>query len=214
MDAAYFSHIDQGNGVMPLKFHFAAVLSCVCEHGAGHSPCLSLFEGGKSGFGQSATGTFPFSIYPGIEYRLDDFTARVYGFAMSRIARYSLDRTADMNTLDFNAGAELLYSVKGWEFSSDIGCSFYRGYRGYGKPELIWNAGIAKDIGSFTLSVKAADIFNQQNSITRAASAEYMEDIQRNIMGRYFLAGITFNFGKLNASQGRKLERALWEMSF
>lgn len=179
------------------------------------TPDGAHFYGGKSGFGQSATGTFSFSLYPGIEYRLDDFTARVYGFAMSRITRYSLDRTADMNTWDFNASAELLYSVKGWEFSSDIGYSFYRGYaRGYGKPELIWNAGIAKDIGSFTLSVKAADIFNQQNSITRAASAEYMEDIQRNIMGRYFLAGITFNFGKLNASQGRKLERALWEMSF
>lgn len=120
-----------------------------------------------------------------------------------------------MCTWDFSVGAELLYSIKGWQLSSDAENRFYRGYtKDYGSPELIWNAGIAKDVGKFTFSVKLADILNRQKSLTRVASAEYTEDVRRNIMGRYFLAGVTFNFGRMNASQGNKAERALMELSF
>ena len=117
---------------------------------------------------------------------------------------------------DFNATGEfLLTTPKNWQFSTDLGYNFYRGYSaGYGEPELIWNAGIAKDIKAFTLSLKCADILGQQKSLHRTTSAEYVEDIRRNVMGRYFLVGLVFNFGRMNASQSSKVERAMWDMAF
>lgn len=174
------------------------------------------FYGGESGFGQSSTNTLSFSVFPTLDYRLDNFTVRLLGFATGRFSRYSLDKSANMNTWDFNVSTELLYSTKrGWQFNTDAGYSFYKGYaQGFGRPELIWNAGVAKDIKAFTLSFKVADILNQQKSLSRVTSAEYMEDVQRNVMARYFLVGVSFNFGKMNATQSGKVERALWEMSF
>ena len=138
------------------------------------------------------------------------------GYAVNSITKYSLDKTADMNTWDFNATGEfLLTTPKNWQFSTDLGYNFYRGYSaGYGEPELIWNAGIAKDIKAFTLSLKCADILGQQKSLHRTTSAEFVEDVRRNVMGRYFLVGLVFNFGRMNASQSSKVERAMWEMAY
>jgi len=106
--------------------------------------------------------------------------------------------------------------------SDKRGISFFRKWgniicflqEGYGEPELIWNAGIAKDIKAFTISFKVADILGQQKSLHRTTSAEFVEDVRRNVMGRFFLLGIVFNFGRMNAAQSNKVEQAMWEMAY
>lgn len=174
----------------------------------------NLFYSGQSGFAESKTGTLTYSLFPTFAYKLDRLSVTARGFASNRITKYSLDKTADMNTWDFNLSGEILYSTKNnWQFSTDLGYNFYRGYtNGYGQPELIWNAGIAKDIKSFTVSFKVADILGQQKSLQRTSSSEFVEDVQRVVLGRYFLVGIVFNFGRMNAAQSSKVERALWDM--
>ena len=146
----------------------------------------------------------------------DDSGLSLMGFALNSRTRYSLDNTADMNTWDFNITGELLFTTKhNWQFNSNIGYNFYKGYsKGYGEPELIWNAGIAKDVKAFTFSFKVADILGQQKSLHRTTSAEYVEDVNRIVLGRYFLFGVTFNFGRMNAAQSSKVEQAMWEMAF
>lgn len=174
------------------------------------------FYSGVSGFSESRTNTVSISLFPTLAYKLDRFSATLMGFATNSITKYSLDKTADMNTWDFNVSGELLYSTKNsWQFNTDLGYSFYKGYtEGYGEPELIWNAGIAKDIKAFTVSLKIADILGQQKSLQRTTSAEFVEDVRRNVMGRYFLVGVVFNFGRMNATQSSKVEQAMWEMSY
>lgn len=174
------------------------------------------FYSGESGFAESRTNTLSTSLYPSIAYRHDWFSITLMGYAVNSITKYSLDKTANMNTWDFNATGEfLLTTPKNWQFSTDLGYNFYQGYSaGYGEPELIWNAGIAKDIKAFTLSLKCADILGQQKSLHRTTSAEFVEDVRRNVMGRYFLVGLVFNFGRMNASQSSKVERAMWEMTY
>lgn len=174
------------------------------------------FYSGESGFSESRTSTLSYSLFPTLTYKLDRFSTTLMGFATNSISRYSLDKTADMNTWDFNVTGEILYSTRNaWQFNTDLGYNFYRGYsKGYGEPELIWNAGIAKDIKAFTISLKVADILGQQKSLQRMTSAEYVEDISRAVLGRYFLAGIVFNFGRMNAAQSNKVERAMWEMTY
>ena len=70
------------------------------------------------------------------------------------------------------------------------------------------------NIKAFTLSLKCADILGQQKSLHRTTSAEFVEDVRRNVMGRYFLVGLVCNFGRMNASQSSKVERAMWEMAY
>ena len=61
---------------------------------------------------------------------------------------------------------------------------------------------------------KTGSVLGQQKSLHRTTSSEFVEDVRRNVMGRYFLVGLVFNFGRMNASQSSKVERAIWEMAY
>lgn len=56
----------------------------------------------------------------------------------------------------------------------------------------------------FTLSRKVTDILNQEKSLKRTTSAEYVNDVYSNVVGRYFMFGVAFNFGKINAKKQQK----------
>lgn len=191
------------------QFDYSATMASLWGDASG-----SKFYSGQSGFAQSNTGTLTLSLFPSLDFKTEQFSLTLRGFAENRRTRYSLDPTANMNTWDFNVSAESLYTTSnGWQFNTDIGYNFYRGYtQGYGQPELLWNAGIGKEIGPVTLSVKVADILNQQKSLQRSISANFVEDVYRNVMGRYIMIGVSFNFGMMNATQANKAQRALWEM--
>ena len=90
---------------------------------------------------------------------------------------------------------------------------FYNGFTsGFGAPEWQWDANISKSIKSVTLGLKVADILNQTRSLNRTVSAEYMEDVYNNVLGRFFLFSVSFNFGKMNARKNKNVEGAMWNM--
>ena len=119
-----------------------------------------------------------------------------------------------MNTWDSYIRGNILYQPgKGWEIGSDLTYRFYNGYtNGYGIPEWQWNASISKSIKTVTLGLKVADILNQTRSLQRTVSAEYMEDVYSNVLGRFFILSVSFNFGKMNAKKNRNIEGAMWNM--
>lgn len=39
-----------------------------------------------------------------------------------------------------------------------------------------------------------------------------MEDVYSNILGRYFLFSVQFNFGKVNAKKNGKIQNAMFNM--
>ena len=69
---------------------------------------------------------------------------------------------------------------------------------------------ISKSIKSVTLALKAADILNQTRSLQRTTTSEYMEDVYSNVLGRYFLFSVSFNFGKMNSKKNSRVESAMW----
>ena len=174
-----------------------------------------VFFNGSSGFAESRTAKIRYSLDGGLHLNLEKFTASVGASALNSITKYTLNKAADMSVWTFNASADLLYRTsRRWELSTQL---IYRSYTGYtqgygGKPELIWNASISKEIGPATLSLKAADLLNQARFLDRTSSAEYIQDVYRNILGRYFLLGVTFNFGKQNAKQNHQAQRAMMQM--
>lgn len=174
------------------------------------------FYSGKSGFSESITRTLSPNASINVRYNKDRFSFNIGVNSNGYIARYSLDPGVNMNTLDTRLTAGSSYITKHeFEFATDIAYAFYRGYaNGYGQPEWRWNAEISKNIGAFNLSVKVHDILNQTRNLTHTVTANYEEDSYRLIMGRYFLFGIKWNFGKMNASHSQRASDAMWNMLF
>ena len=174
------------------------------------------FYGGKSGFGESRTRSF--SPYVGFtfKYNPDHWSFSAGANTQGRIARYSLNPKANMNTLDTRFIVRGSYTTKHeFEFNSDISYVFYKGYAaGYGQPEWQWNAEISKNIGAFNLSIKVHDILNQTHNLTHTVSDNYEEDTYRLIMGRYILLGVKWNFGKMNAAHSARAQQAAFNMIF
>ena len=162
-----------------------------------------LFYSGKSGFSESNTATLDYSLEADLEYLVGDFDLATGVRANNIISKYSLDDTANNNIWDITAYGEFLWaSDNGWEVGTDLYCTFHKGYSGgYNKPEFLWNASVSKEIGQFTLSFMLSDILNQEQSLNHITSSEYKQDTYHNVMGRLFLLGLTWNFGKMGASQ-------------
>ena len=119
-----------------------------------------------------------------------------------------------MNTWTNTFKGTVLYQPgKGWEIGTNLAYRFYNGYtNGFGRPEWQWDANISKNIKAVTLGLKMVDILNQTRSLQRTVSAEYMEDVYSNVLGRFFLFSVSFNFGKMNSKKNRNVEGALWNM--
>ena len=172
------------------------------------------FYSGRSGFGESRTlNVHPYAMFS-LKYNQDRWSFTARASTEGRIARYSLDPTVNMNTLDTRIGVEGSWTSKHeFEFNSDFTYNFYNGYsEGYGKPEWQWNAEINKNIGPFNLSVKMNDILNQTNNLTHTVTANYEEDTYRLVMGRYILFGIKWNFGKMNAAHSQRAQQAAMDL--
>lgn len=206
----------QARGTMPGfdkdNFDYAAMMSSFW----GNDSSGNLFYSGRSGFSESLTNTLGWAMNTKLKYNRDRFTADVHGNAYNNHNRYSLDSTADTDSWTFNFGGSLLYETKnGFEFSTDASYYFYRGFSyGFGEPSLLWNAKVSKTVKAFVFSVACADILNQNRSLRRSASAEYVQDTYNNVLGRYIMIGVGFNFGKMNAKNNRNAQDAMFDMMF
>ena len=174
------------------------------------------FYGGQSGFTESNTRMFSPMASFSVKFNPDHYSFSLGASTTGRISRYSLDPSANMNTLDTRLTARGSYTTKHeFEFNTDLSYVFYKGYpEGYGQPEWQWNAEISKNIGAFNLSVKVHDILNQTRNLTHTVTDNYVEDSYRLIMGRYVLFGVKWNFGKMNAAHSRRAQQAARNMLF
>lgn len=174
----------------------------------------SRFYSGESGFGESRTSTVGWGGSAKLKYSIEKLDISAGGSVSNYISKYSLDPTTDMNTWNNRIFCEVLYQPgKDWEIKSDLTYRFYRGYApGYGSPEWNWNMSVSKSIKAVTLSLKAADILNQTRALRRSTSAEYTEDIYSNVLGRFVMFSVSFNFGKMNSKKNSNVENAVWNM--
>ena len=211
----YFSSSYQATGTLPgldkETFDYNAFMADFWGDSKGNR-----FYGGMSGFRKSQTRIFS----PNGSFRIR-LNQKQYSFSAgagttARVSRYSLDTRVNTNTLDTRFFAEGRYTTKHeFELISDIAYTIFSGYaKGYGKPEWQWNAEISKNIGAFNLSVRVRDILNQTRSLRHTVTANYEQDTYSLVMGRFILFGVKWNFGKMNAANSRRAEKAAWSMIF
>lgn len=99
------------------------------------------------------------------------------------------------------------------------GDRFYNGDSGFAESRtrtVIWGGDMKFKYSieklDIDLGLKVADILNQSRNLRRTVSAEYVEDVCNNILGRFFLFSVSFNFGKMNAKKNKNAEGAMWNM--
>ena len=205
----------QSKGILPGLDKDAFDYSSFMESFWG-GPDGDLFYSGKSGFAESRTTTFDPSANIYLKYSSDGFSGRIFSETDWSIARYSLNPSLNMNTLDSKLGVAANYTTKHeFEFDTDIAYAWYKGYAaGYGAPEWQWNAEISKNIKAFNFSITVHDILDQTRNLTHTVTANYEEDAYQLVMGRYILFGVKWNFGKMNAAHNQRAQNAAWNMAF
>ncbi|MEP6712853.1 MAG: outer membrane beta-barrel protein [Ferruginibacter sp.] len=102
------------------------------------------------------------------------------------------------NYVNQAAGVNLnLLNKKGWFVQNDISLQSYTGLSaGLNQRFTLWNAAIGKkflknNAGELKLSV--FDLLKQNQSITRAVTANYIEDTQSKVLQQYFMLTFTYN---------------------
>ncbi|MEQ8416592.1 MAG: TonB-dependent receptor [Imperialibacter sp.] len=85
-------------------------------------------------------------------------------------------------------------------FRTDVTHQLYSGLsEGYDQNFALWNLSIGKKLFKDKrgeLSLFAYDLLKQNNSISRNVTDAYVEDVQTEVLQRYFMAKFTYNFWK------------------
>ena len=130
-------------------------------------------------------------------------------------AKYSVQKSLNEDFFSQEYGVDLSYTfLKSLVITSDF--DYYRSSGradGFNQSIPLWSAGIAKQLfkkknGELKLSVN--DILNQNESITRTVTDNYIEDINTVVLKRYFMLTFTYNLNKAGAgNQPQQMQRGM-----
>lgn len=197
---------------MPLKFNrafqFSNHLNFRYNHGVGFNNDA-----------RNTSSTLNASISPGLAWRPANLELEIR-------PRYDIQTTASTFSRSTADGASntihsyggmfygTYYTPIGITLQTDLNYTATSGYApGYNKKEWMWNASIAYSFlrgQSATVTLKAYDLLKQRSNISRTVTANYIDDISYNSLGRYFMVTFTYKFntfGKGNEPANRNERR-------
>ncbi len=128
------------------------------------------------------------------------------------IAKYSLKPEQNRDYFTQSFSVEPTYTFAGgWILGSNFDYIYNSGLTsGYNASLPLWNASFAKQLfkkneGEIKFSI--TDILNQNVSVSRNVTNNYIQDVQNNVLQRYFLITFTYNLRKLPGGEQRKFEQ-------
>ena len=105
------------------------------------------------------------------------------------------DRTVHTYGGMFNATYETPIGIV---LNTDLNFSATRGYSaGYDESKWMWNASISYEFlraRNATVTLQAYDLLRQNSNIRRTVTANYIDDVRYNSLGRYFMVSFAYKF--------------------
>ena len=152
----------------------------------------------QNNFANTATGALGLVLSSNISEKLD--------FSISSNSSYSnirntLQTSSNTNYFSQNSKFKITASpTKSIVLISEYTNWLYRGLNSsFNQSISLWNAGIGYKFlknrqAEFRLTIY--DILNQNNSIQRTNTESYTQDLQTNVLNRYYMITFTYNFKK------------------
>ena len=121
------------------------------------------------------------------------------------IVKYSIKPQNNRNYYTESFNIEPTYTFPGdWVLGSTFNYSYNSGLAGgYNSRQPLWNASLAKELfdkKQGEIKIGVYDLLNQNVSVSRNVTNNYIQDVQNNVLKRYFLVTFTYNLKKFPGS--------------
>ena len=125
-------------------------------------------------------------------------------------AWYSLDGKANTNTYVYSCSLDASYTTPHqFKLTGYYGLQRFFGYSdSFSKLTQSLNLSLSKDWRSLTFTLQGRDLLNAGLSVSHSVSATGTTDSYRLSMGRHFLAGVVWRFGRMGSTQMSRAQRA------
>lgn len=127
--------------------------------------------------------------------------------SLYNIANYTLQPELNANYFSQFLSVEATYYTKsGWSVSSDIDYTYNSGRAtGFNASIPLLNASIAKQIfknKAGEIKLYCFDLLNQNQSITRNITANYIQDVETRVLTRYVMLSFSYNLRNFGGRNG------------
>lgn len=163
---------------------------------------LMLFYSNTIGFNngvRNRSGSFNANESFGIAFRPDNLEFELRPRYGIQTVHNSVQTTANRTVHSYGGMFNATYITPiGIVLNTDLNFTATRGYaQGYDENKWMWNAEISYQFlraRNATVSVRAYDLLRQNSNISRNITANYIDDISTNSLGRYFMVSFSYKF--------------------
>lgn len=142
----------------------------------------------------------------GISFRTDVFEIEARPMYGIQTTANTVQGQSNPTIQTFGGNLYLNYYLPfGLSVNSNVNFSGTEGYSdGYNKNQWLWNASLSYQFlkgKAATIALKAYDILNQNQNISRNVTASYIQDQEYNSLSRYFMVTFSYRFSTFAGGQ-------------
>ena len=155
------------------------------------------------------TSTFQVNQSAGINYGEDNFDFAVSGAFVFNLVAYGVETGANTKYFNQAYSADFTYRLKNrFYFLTDFDFYINSGRSaGFNEDVFLWNLSFAKKFfqtNSGEIKFTIYDILKQNNGINRIIGENYFEDVKANVVPRFFMLSMSYNFNRVGTSKRQK----------